>query len=294
MKNIEELLEDLAAFQVLKAAEHVVYWQEWDRKEKPVLAAAPLHIAPLMRKHVFDEIPTVICASATLQVGGGFSHFTREVGADGAKELDVGSPFDFERQCELRIYPGAPDPREPQFLDPFSTCVMGDLVEESKGGAFLLFTSHKALKKAHALLSGYFDRLGLKTFVQGNYPPKHIVEQFRRHDNCVLFGTDTFWQGVDVRGENLRLVVLHKLPFAVPTHPLRLAREDAIKKRGGNPFVTLSVPEAVIKVKQGFGRLIRSSDDTGVVAILDPRLKTKGYGKTFLKSLPPCSVKEIS
>ena len=163
---------------------------------------------------------------------------------------------------------------------------------ESGGGAFVLFTSYRALRAAHDAVRGDLDAAGLTVLTQGDSRPREILDRFRRSEDCVLFGTDTFWQGVDVRGRNLRLVVITRLPFAVPDHPLQEARLERIEDRGGDPFRELSLPQAVLKLRQGFGRLIRTQEDEGVVAILDPRTHTKSYGRVFLESLPDCAVEE--
>ncbi len=285
-ERLNELRGDLQAF--LDVPEGLVYWYETNRNDRPVLCAAPLDVGPLLRRELFGKVPTVVLTSATLQVGGRFDHLKNRLGLDEADELDVGSPFDFKRQCRLVTFPKMPDPRAEAF-EPAAHRAIEDLVVGASGGAFLLFTSYRALEAAFLRLQKPLEAEGLLVLRQGDRPTKGIVEAFRDACNCVLFATDTFWQGIDIRGKNLRLVVLHKLPFAVPDHPLRRARDEACTKRGGNPFIEISVPEAVIRVKQGFGRLIRSATDRGTVAILDPRIHTKGYGRTFLSSLPECA-----
>lgn len=290
--KLAEIIDTLDNFQCGPADDEIVYWQDWTpRAKKPLLAHALLEVAPLLRANLFSRVNTVVLTSATLQVAGGFSHLRRELGVEGGKEIDVGSPFDFREQCTLLTYPDWPVPKSPDF-EALAFSEMRRLVLESGGGAFLLFASYKALNAAWEALCRDFYTEGLAQFKHGDDSFGDVVEAFRERSNCVLFGTATYWQGVDIPGNNLRLVILHKLPFAVPSHPLRQAREEAIEKRGGNPFIQLSVPEAVIRVKQGFGRLIRRATDRGTVAILDSRLHTKPYGRTFLRSLPECRREE--
>jgi ATP-dependent DNA helicase DinG len=267
----------------------LVYWAE-GAGPHTVLRAAPVEVAPILRRALFPRVRTVVLTSATLRVGGSFGHFERRVGLEEPMERALGSPFDFRRQCRLLLYPHLPDPRD-EAHEAASIDRMRGLVRESGGGAFLLFTSHRALARAHDALRAELEAAGLRVLMQGSgLRHRDIVEAFRERRDCVLFATDTFWQGVDVRGENLRLVVVARLPFAVPDHPLQQARVERIEEEGGDAFRQLSLPDAVLKLRQGFGRLIRTHEDEGVVAILDPRIATKWYGKVFLDSLPHCTV----
>jgi ATP-dependent DNA helicase DinG len=253
-----------------------------------VLRAAPKDVAPILRRALYSKVPCVVMTSATLRVGQGFEHFKRRVGLDEPDELALGSPFDFRRQCRLLLYPAMPDPRAPSHDDAVATEVR-KLVLASKGGAFVLFTSYGALERTHAAVARDLAAAGLFVMRQGgDQRTGDIVAAFRERDDCVLFATDTFWQGIDVRGRNLRLVVITRLPFAVPDHPLQQARVERIEEEGGDAFKEFSLPQAVLKLRQGFGRLIRAHDDEGTVAILDPRIVTKAYGRTFLESLPAC------
>ena len=270
-----------------------VYWVEGrGRAERSVLRAAPAAVAPILKRGLFGRARSVVCTSATLRVGASFAHLASRLGAEEPDELALGSPFDFRRQCRLILFPRLPDPREPSF-EAAATERIRQLVTESGGGAFVLFTAYGALGRAHDALKPELEKAGLRVLRQGaDLRTRDIVEAFRERSDCVLFATDTFWQGIDVRGNNLRLVILAKLPFAVPDHPLQQARLERIEADGGDPFRELSLPQAVLKLRQGFGRLIRSHEDTGTVAILDPRIRTRRYGRVFLDSLPACAVEE--
>lgn len=269
----------------------LVYWIEAaGRRDSSVLRAAPVDIAETLRRTLFRKVRCAILTSATLRVAGTFDHFCRRIGLSEPKTLGLGSPFNFREQCRLILHPRLPDPREAAFDDAAIDRIR-KLVLESRGGSFILYTSYKSLEKGWESLHEGFESAGLFVMRQGaGLRPKEILENFRKRGDCVLFATETFWQGVDVRGDNLRLVIMVKLPFAVPDHPLQQARIERIEEEGGDSFRELSLPQAVLKLRQGFGRLIRTHEDRGVVAILDPRICTKGYGKDFLKSLPDCAV----
>ncbi len=270
----------------------LVYWVEASgrNRERSVLRAAPREVASILKRSLFRHIRSVVLTSATLRVDDSFAHLRRRVGLEEPDELALGSPFDFVRQCTLELNPRMPEPRDEAGFEKGVHDRTRELVLESGGGAFVLFTAYRALDAAFKELAPILKNAGLRVMRQGDQPTGMIVDAFRAHDNCVLFGTDTFWQGIDVRGNHLRLVVVTRLPFAVPTHPLQQARAERIEEDGGDPFRELSLPQAVLKLRQGFGRLIRDNDDRGKVAILDPRIVTKRYGKTFLQSLPACTV----
>ncbi|NNF52445.1 MAG: ATP-dependent DNA helicase [Gammaproteobacteria bacterium] len=224
-----------------------------------------------------------IFTSATLAVGDDFDHFRSRVGVADASSLRLDSPFDFASQSRIYLPNSMPEPSDPDY----TACVIKaalPLIRASHGSAFLLFTSHRALKEAALLLA---DSLDYPLLVQGHAPREELLTRFRALGNAVLLGTSSFWQGVDVRGPALSLVVIDKLPFASPGDPLQQARIESIRRDGGNPFTDFQLPQAVLALKQGVGRLIRDHRDSGVAMLCDPRLESKAYGRLFLKSLPP-------
>ncbi|CAK0763730.1 putative ATP-dependent DNA helicase HI_0387 [Gammaproteobacteria bacterium] len=247
-----------------------------------------LHLTPLEISQTFQARMTVrptawVFTSATLAVGKKFDHFTHRLGIQGAVEKRWESPFDFKHQALLYFPPDMPDPRESNFGAVFVEQAL-QVLDASQGRAFLLFTSHRALQEAAERLTG---RLSYPMLVQGTAPRADLLDRFRSLGNAVLLGTSSFWEGVDVRGEALSCVIIDKLPFASPSDPVFEARIDALRRSGGNPFQEFQLPQAVITLKQGVGRLIRDVTDRGVMVLCDPRLMTKSYGKVFLDSLPP-------
>ncbi len=246
------------------------------------LQATPIDISELLGEVLFECFPTVVLTSATMTVQGGFAHLRKRLGMREARELVVPSHFKYDKQAILYLPPEMPDPREAGFQDAAVKRIR-QVLEITQGRAFCLFTSYSQMREVYERL---LAELSFPLLLQGDAPRKALLEEFRATPNAVLFGTSSFWQGVDVQGEALSCVIVDRLPFAVPNDPVVAARMRAIEAEGGAPFFEYQVPSAVITLKQGFGRLIRSLDDRGVLMLLDPRIQRQRYGRVFLESLP--------
>ena len=288
MENLVRRLREIRfelEFIVTGTDKKFVYWLE--RRNRGVfLRASPIDVAGLLQDKLLEEVPTVVLTSATLSSGGNFAFIRDRLGLDTADDLIASSSFDYENQAILYLPARMPDPRDRNWGSAAADEVIR-ILNATEGRAFVLSTS---LAGMQSLFENVWAEIDYPCLVQGSASKSQLLKKFRETPNAVLFATSSFWQGVDVRGEQLSCVIIDKLPFAVPTDPIVAARQRSIEDSGGSSFYEYSVPQAIITLKQGLGRLIRSTTDRGVLAILDPRLRTKGYGRTFLQSLPPCRV----
>jgi ATP-dependent DNA helicase DinG len=284
VRRIRQMRFDLT-FVITGENKKFVYWLE--RRGRGVfLRASPIDVAGLLQDKLFETVPTVVLTSATLSSGGNFKFIRGRLGLEDATDLIAESIFDFENQAILYLPSKMPDPRSSEWADAAAAEVV-KIVNATAGRAFVLATSFAGM---NSLYERAMPELDYPCLLQGSASKGALLNRFRETPNAVLFATSSFWQGVDVRGEQLSCVIIDKLPFAVPTDPVVAARQRHIEDNGGSSFYEYSVPQAIISLKQGLGRLIRSTTDTGVLAVLDPRLRTKMYGQTFLQSLPPCRV----
>ena len=263
---------------------NTVFWIERRRggRQNVFLQATPIDVGPILKTTLFEKLDCTVLTSATLAVGGGFDYMRRRLGLEYVRELILPSHFDYQNQAIFYVPPDLPDPRTPQFAAQAAERIRR-ILEITRGRAFVLFTSHAQMRDVHERLLGQLD---FPLMLQGDAPKNALLEDFRLTPNAVLFATSSFWQGVDVQGEQLSCVIIDRLPFAVPSDPVVAARVKSIDADGGNAFFQYQVPAAVITLKQGFGRLIRSLHDRGLLVLLDNRILKKQYGKVFIESLP--------
>ena len=294
-RRIRDARDGIEIFLAQSASEHV-YWVERTGKAAKFLSlnAAPIDVAPVLRRMLFREDCSSVMTSATLAVGRpDLAYFRKRVGAGDAEPLQLGSPFDFSKQMKIFIVQKMPGPRDATYEEALEHWI-AHFVEETDGRAFVLFTNYRAMLQVAAQMGEFFVKKGMNLLVQGAGLPRGLLlEQFKTTPRSVLFGTDSFWMGVDVPGEALSNVIITRLPFAVPDHPLIEAKLEFIEARGGDAFTEYSLPEAILKMRQGVGRLIRTKSDKGIIVILDNRIVTKPYGRAFLSALPKCPVKII-
>ena len=284
LRRTRELRDDVRF--LLRASDpEYVYFVEC-RGRGVFLRASPINVAAIVRELLLDRMRTTVLTSATLTVDGAFSYIRGRLGIRSADEVRLPSEFDFRNQALLYLPPRMPDPRSPDFSLAAGKQVI-EILKRSRGRAFVLFTSYATLREVQAIAEMALD---YPMLVQGTAPRTELLRQFRDTPHSVLFATSSFWQGVDVVGEALSCVIIDKLPFASPGDPVTSARIDAIRAHGGEPFDEYQVPLAILTLQQGLGRLIRHRQDRGVLAVLDPRLRTKGYGRRFIESLPPSPV----
>jgi ATP-dependent DNA helicase DinG len=286
LRRIEELRVQLR-FLMESEDRNTVFWIErrgfrGGSRQNVFLQATPIDVAPILRTCLFDQLECAVLTSATLAVGGGFEYIRQRLGVEQAREEILPSHFDYQNQALLYVPPDLPDPRMPQFSAKAADRIRR-LLEITRGRAFCLFTSYAQMNDVHQRLLGEID---FPLLLQGDAPKTALLEEFRLTPNAVLFATSSFWQGVDVQGEQLSCVIIDRLPFAVPTDPVVAARVRSIDDGGGNAFFQYQVPAAVITLKQGFGRLIRSLHDRGLLCLLDNRVLKKQYGRVFIDSLP--------
>jgi ATP-dependent DNA helicase DinG len=285
ISNLARRAEDIRkALEVIMESRDrsLVYW--WERRGRGVfIEASPIDVSPILRDKLFSQVRTVVLTSATLAVSGKFDFLKRRLGVDTAREKILESHFDFARQAILYTPLHLPDPRDAEFASRAANEIVS-LLKATEGRAFVLFTSYQQMRSVYERVR---RRLRYPTMMQGSAPRTALLDKFRSTPHAVLFATSSFWQGVDVQGQQLSAVIVDRLPFAVPTDPVVAARIRQINEEGGNAFVEYQIPEAVIALKQGFGRLIRSETDRGVLGILDHRIVRKQYGRIFFDSLPP-------
>src|SRR5437868_6000640 len=294
-RRIRDARDGIAIFLEQTAPQHV-YWVERTGKTAQFLSlnAAPIDLAPVLRRMIFRDNATCVMTSATLAVGrADLAYFRERIGATEAEPLQLGSPFDFQKQMKMFVVKKMPDPREATYQKELERWI-AHFVEKTGGCAFVLFTSYRDMQQVAGEMQKFFVEKEMNLLVQGGGAPRSkLLEQFKSTPRSVLFGTDSFWSGVDVPGDALSNVIITRLPFAVPDTPLIEAKLELVQERGGDAFTEYSLPEAILKLRQGVGRLIRTKSDHGIIVILDNRIVTKPYGRAFMQALPKCPVEIV-
>ncbi len=289
-RRIRDVRDSIAIFLEQSAPEHV-YWVERTGKTERFLAlnAAPIDLAPVLRRMLFRDNCCCVMTSATLAVGRpDLAYFRTRIGATDVEPLQLGSPFNFQKQMRMFVVQKMPDPRDAGYQKALEHWI-AHFVQQTDGRAFVLFTSYRDMQHVAGAMEKFFATNDMNLLIQGGGAPRSkLLEQFKSTPRSVLFGTDSFWGGVDVPGEALSNVIITRLPFAVPDHPLIEAKLELIEERGGDPFTEYSLPEAILKLRQGVGRLIRTKTDRGIIVILDNRIATRPYGRAFMQALPKC------
>ena len=294
-RRIRDARDGIAIFLEQSAPQHV-YWVERTGKTAQFLSlnAAPIDLAPVLRRMIFRDNATCVMTSATLAVGrADLAYFRERIGATEAEPLQLGSPFDFQKQMKMFVVKKMPDPRDATYQKELERWI-AHFVEKTGGCAFVLFTSYRDMQQVAGEMQKFFVEKKMNLLVQGGGAPRSkLLEQFKSEPRSVLFGTDSFWGGVDVPGEALSNVIITRLPFAVPDTPLIEAKLELVQERGGDAFTEYSLPEAILKLRQGVGRLIRTKTDRGIIVILDNRNVTKPYGRAFMQALPKCPIEIV-
>ena len=291
-RKLRSARASISDFLSLDQPDHVYWVEQLGRREQfCTLRAAPVDLADALRRLLFREGACTVLTSATLSTGTpDLSYFRRRVGAEDVKPLQIGSPFDYERQMTLHLVRQMPEPKDPGYEKALEKWI-AHFADQSKARAFVLFTSYQTMRTVAEAMESHFEKKGWPLLVQGTgMPAQRMVKEFCENPHSVLFGVSSFWTGVDVPGEALSNVIITRLPFSTPDHPLTEARLEAIEAEGGRAFESYSLPEAILKLRQGVGRLIRSKSDTGTIVVLDSRIVNKPYGRSFLRAIPKCPI----